>query len=663
MVSLKPHSLESLLPVARQSWHWLQSHSKNMAVVVTTGLAVATSVMGLARLGVLESLEQKTYDQMMRLRQEAMPLAKDDRLLIVTVTEADLDALAEFPLSDGTVAQALDKLQQHEPVAIGVDIFRAFPKTPGRGELLRSLQAPNVVVITQLSNPVGAPGIPPPPQIDPTQVSFNDVVVDPDGKVRRALLIAEQVTPTGNVPLFSFSLQLANRYLATQDIGPTASPYNPDYMQLGSTTLFPLTAGAGGYAVEDTAGYQIMLDYRDRLTPSRQVTLLEVLNDEIEPAWIKDKVVLIGITAPSVKDLFYTPFTAGTQEDTHQMPGVVVHAQMVSQLLDLALGDRPLIGTSEPWQEWLWCLAWGLLGGTMAWYLRHPVILTASQSSLFVGIAVGGYGLFVTQGWLPLVAPALTVVGTSSVVLAYQAQQSFRQRQMMQALLGQTASPAIAQALWDNRDRLLKSGKLPGQKMVATMMFTDIRGFSTLAETAPPEQLLEWLNHYLEAMTEEIQLHHGIVNKFTGDGLLAVFGVPIASTTPEAIARDAQAAVACALSMSDRLAQINQERTSQKLPLLEMRVGIFTGPIVVGSLGGHHRMEYGVIGDSVNIASRLESLDKHRQSTPCRTLIGQDTFQYLQDKFQVESWGKLPLKGRHAPVEVYRVIQANLSEK
>ncbi|MGD1928287.1 MAG: CHASE2 domain-containing protein [Leptolyngbyaceae cyanobacterium] len=661
MVSLKPHHLGSLLPVARQSWQWLQAHSKNMAVVVTTGLAVATSVMGVAQLGVLESLEQKTYDQMMRLRQEAMPLANDDRLLIVTVTEADLDALAEFPLSDGTVAQALDKLQQHEPVAIGLDIFRAIPKPPGRDELLRSLQAPNVVVITQLSNPAGAPGIPPPPDMDPAQVSFNDVVVDPDGKVRRALLIAEQVTPTGNVTLFSFSLQLATRYLATQDMGPTASPHNPDYMQLGSTTLFPLTVGAGGYAVEDTAGYQIMLDYRDRLTPSREVTLLEVLNDEVDPAWVKDKIVLIGITAPSVKDLFYTPFTAGTQDDTHQMPGVVVHGQMVSQLLDLALGDRPLMGTSEPWQEWLWCLGWGLLGGTLAWYLRHPVMLTASQSSLFVGIAAGGYGLFLTQGWLPLVAPALTVVGTSSVVLAYQAQQSFRQRQMMQTLLGQTASPAIAQALWDNRDRLLKSGKLPGQKMVATMMFTDIRGFSTLAETAPPEQLLEWLNHYLEAMTEEIQLHHGIVNKFTGDGLLAVFGVPIASTTPEGIARDAQAAVACALSMGDRLAQINQERTSQQLPLLEMRVGIFTGPIVVGSLGGHHRMEYGVIGDSVNIASRLESLDKHRQTTPCRTLIGQDTYQYLQDTFQVESWGKLPLKGRQALVEVYRVIQANLS--
>ncbi|MEM6717497.1 MAG: adenylate/guanylate cyclase domain-containing protein, partial [Cyanobacteria bacterium P01_C01_bin.147] len=257
---------------------------------------------------------------------------------------------------------------------------------------------------------------------------------------------------------------------------------------------------------------------------------------------------------------------------------------------------------------------------------------------------------------VPVVAPGLTVLGTSGVVLAYQAQQSQRQRQMMQVLLGQTASPEVAKALWENRDRLLKSGKLPGQSMIATMMFTDLRGFSTLAETTPPEQLLEWLNHYLEAMAEEIQAHHGIINKFTGDGLLGAFGVPIASRTPEAIASDAQAAVACALSMATRLATINQERQQLNLPRLEMRVGIFTGPVVVGSLGGHHRMEYGIIGDSVNIASRLESFDKSRQPDHCRILIGQDTLNYLADVFVVDAWGDLLLKGRQTPVRVYRVM-------
>ena len=636
---------------------WWRSQSANFVVIGAASLALSSGVAALAQVGLLEGLEQKAYDQMVRLRQATRSLPQDDRLLIVTVTEEDLEALAEFPLTDGTVARAINQLQQHDPVAIGIDMFRAIPKPPGREALGQALQADNVIAIAQLSNSTGGPGIPAPDEVAPSQVSFNDVVVDADGKVRRALMVAEPVALPEHPYLFSFSLQLAMRYLATQDIVPTASPANPDYMQLGETTLWPLQTGAGGYARVDDNGYQVMLDYRDRVTPARTVTLQAVLNEQFDPAWVRGKVVLIGITAPSFKDLFYTPFTGGASDASHQMPGVIIHAQMVSQWLDLAFGDRALMGLSQPWQEWLWCLGWALLGGTLAWYLHHPITLTASEAGVFVAIAVSSYSLFLTQGWVPVIAPALTVLATSGVVLAYQAQQSLRQRQMMQVLLGQAASPEIARALWENRDRLIKSGKLPGQSMVATMLFTDLRGFSTLAEITPPEQLLEWLNHYLEAMTEEIQIHHGIVNKFTGDGLLAVFGVPIASTTAAAIAADAQAAVACALGMATRLQTINQERQARHLPRLEMRVGIFTGPVVVGSLGGHHRMEYGIIGDSVNIASRLESVDKSRQPEPCRILIGQDTREYLTEAFVTEAWGDLVLKGRHAPLGVYRVVE------
>ncbi len=626
-----------------------------MVIAATSGI-VATSVLGWTQLGWLAGLEQRAYDQMMRLRHRMLPLPPDDRLLLVTVTENDLETLQEFPLSDGTVAAALDRLQAHDPVAIGLDIFRTIPQPPGEAALARSLQAENVVVITQLSDVNGAPGIPPPTGVSPEQVSFNDVVVDADGTIRRALLIGEQVTPTGPVTLYSFATQLALRYLATRGIFPEASSLNPDYMKLGNATLLPLRPSSGGYANEDARGYQILLDYRHPVTPAREITLMTLLNDQVDPEWIRGKIVLMGLTATSFKDLFYTPFSGGILQGTHQMPGVVVHGQMVSQLLDLGLGDRTPLWTSQPWQEWLWCLAWALLGGGVAWYLRHPVTLVLSQVGILTAGFIAGYGIFLKFGWMPVIAPAIATVGSGSVVLAYRAQQSLRQRQMMQVLLGQTASPAIAKALWENRDRLIKSGKLPGQKMIATMMFTDIKGFSTLAEITPPERLLEWLNHYLEAMTEEVQRHHGIVNKFTGDGLLAVFGVPIASRTTAEIDQDAQSAVNCALCMANRLDSINRQRHAQNLPLLQMRVGIFTGPVVVGSLGGHSRMEYGIIGDSVNIASRLESFDKTRQPTDCRILIGAETLNHLGDTVQVEPWGELILKGRHTPVSVYRVI-------
>jgi adenylate cyclase len=207
-VILKPLKGMVTEPVVRGQI-WLRSQWKNLAVIGMTSVTLTAGVMGLAQLRALEALEQKAYDQMVRLRQMTRSLPPDERLLIVTVTEADLEAVAEFPLTDGTVARASDQRQAHEPIAIGVDMFRAIPKQPGREALLRALQADNVVVITQLSNATGGPGIPPPSGVDPAEVRVNGVVVDADGKVRRALLVAEPVTLTETPFLFSFSLQLA----------------------------------------------------------------------------------------------------------------------------------------------------------------------------------------------------------------------------------------------------------------------------------------------------------------------------------------------------------------------------------------------------------------------------------------------------------------------
>jgi class 3 adenylate cyclase len=222
--------------------------------------------------------------------------------------------------------------------------------------------------------------------------------------------------------------------------------------------------------------------------------------------------------------------------------------------------------------------------------------------------------------------------------------------------LGQNTSPQIAQALWQGRDRLLKSGKLPGIRLMATMLFADIKDFSSVSEQMLPESLLEWLNELLNAITQEVIERQGIVNKFTGDGVMAGFGVPTGRLQEREVAQDARAAVACALAISDRLEEMNQSWQRLGLPAIQMRIGIFTGPVVAGSLGGKDRLEYGVIGDSVNIASRLESCEKHRQPTNCRILIGYETLVHLQEQFEVESWGLLALKGKQQMVDVYRVV-------
>ncbi|XHX78251.1 MAG: CHASE2 domain-containing protein [Stenomitos frigidus ULC029] len=615
--------------------------------IVATSVAVTGVLLGLRQVGWLQPLELASYDLMMRLRPDQDP---DPRLLLVAITEADIKAQQRWPLSDLTIAAALKTLQQQQPSVIGLDLYRDLPQEPGTAALAKQLQQPNVIAITKVPDADDI-GVKPPPGVPDDRVGFNDIASDPDGVIRRGLLFVDTEATT----LYAFSLRLAIAYLQQQGISPQPGLRDPNHLRLGAAEFIPWEATAGAYQTVDASGYQSLLNYRARHKLARQVTLTQVLNGAIDPRWVKGKIVLIGTTARSAKDLFLTPYSAAETQN-HLMPGVVIHAQLVSQLLSAALNEVSLFGYWADWVEMLWLGAWVLISASLAWFVRHPLGLGLAVTATMTALLVNCYTLFLHQVWVPIALPVVGVLVVAMLVVSYRAQRAQRQQQMMMKLLGQNTSPEIAAALWQSRDRLLKSGKLPGQRLIATMLFTDIRNFSVLSEQMSPEDLLEWLNEYLSAITEEVKANQGIINKFTGDGLLAVFGVPINRLTSIEVSRDACLAVECALAMGDRLHQLNQDWQARNRPLAQMRVGIFTGPIVAGSLGGKDRLEYGVIGDSVNIASRLESYEKDRQTETCRILIAQETLVHLQNKFAVEPWGLLALKGKQQRVDVYRVL-------
>lgn len=616
-------------------------------VIGVTSLVVTGLLVTVRQGGGLQKWELQAYDQMVRLRSDA---ASDSRLLIVAITEADIKAEKRWPLSDRTVALALQQLEKHQPQVIGLDLYRDIPHEPGHQQLLAQLAQPNLIAITKLPDSEDL-GVAPPPRVPPERVGFNDITSDADGVVRRGLLFASTETET----FYSFALQLSLRYLQARGITPRAGQQNPENLQLGNVEFLPLEKDSGQYKTLDDRGYQFLLNYRSRRNLARQISLNDVLQGKFDPAWVRGKIVLIGTTARSAKDVFLTPYSAAEREIA-AMPGVVLHAQAVSQILSAVLDNQPLISFCAEWVDIAWIACWVLVGAWVAWFFRHPLAF-GLVNAIAIAVLLGTcFGFFLLYTWVPVIAPTLGLVITAIAVVAYRAQRAYRQQQMMMKLLGQNTSPEIARALWKSRDRLLKSGKLPGQRLVATMLFTDIRNFSTISEQMPPENLLEWLNEYLSAITQEVRANQGIINKFTGDGMMAVFGVPMNRTSPIDIAEDAQQAVNCALAMGERLSQLNQDWQTRQLPVIQMRVGIFTGPVVVGSLGGKDRLEYGVIGDSVNIASRLESYEKDRQSEVCRILIAKDTLVHLQGKFEVEHWGPLLLKGKHQAVDIYRVL-------
>jgi adenylate cyclase len=638
---------------------------KELLAVIYIGVTVSLLLLAVRHLGGLQSLELAVFDRLVQLRPAPGP---DPRLLVVEVTEEDIEKLQEWPLKDRTLARVLATLQGYEPAVIGLDLARNLANEGEEGyeELVAQMNAPNFIAITSVGNRKDrSDRIPPPPSVPKERVGSIDVPIDPDNVMRRHLLFNYD----GEVNWLSWSLRLARTYMKLDCPGYRSATEvrcknieakltEEQEYQLGDVVFHKLKPHSGGYQTINAGGYQILTDYRSENNVANTISLVRLLEGDFEPELVKDKIVLIGVSAPSEQDLFFTPFSSAIAADEPRMPGVVIQAQMVSQILSAVLDGDRLFWYWPEWVEVFWIVGWTIAGGSLAALSRKPLILVMGTGVLLILLWGSTFILFLQQGWMPLAAPTLGIILAVGAIVFYKESQAELQQQMVMRLLGQQTSPEIADALWQSRDRLLDSGRLPWQKLTATLFFSDIKGFSTISEEMQdsPEKLMGWLNEYLNAMSDEVLAHQGIVNKFMGDGMMAVFGVPIAATTEAEIAADAQRAVNCALAIREKLAELNCDWQSRQLPAVQMRVGIFTGVAMVGSLGGKNRLEYAVIGDATNTASRLESSFKERQIDDCRILIGKETLQHLDDKFEVEEWGALPVKGKKQTVAVYRVI-------
>ncbi|MEG3843546.1 EAL domain-containing protein, partial [Microcoleus sp. herbarium14] len=374
------------------------------------GATVTLLNVGVRRLGWLQTWELGSFDSLVRLQPEPAP---DPRLLVVGISEADIQALGRFPISDGAIAQTLTKLQKYRPKVIGLDLYRDLPQQPGHQELLDQLKAPNVVAIAKLSDSE-SPGVPAPPGVPPDRVGFNDFVLDADGVVRRNLL---SVSKPDKTTAFSFALQLAVLYFKDRVLQENSS-VNPNQINWGQAEFVPLKSDSGGYANLDARGYQILLKYRSALQVARQVSIRQVLNGEIDPSWVKDKIVLIGTTAPSTRDVFLTPYSPALKQSP-KMPGVLLHAQMLSQILSAVLEGRSLFWMWPEWAEILWNCSWAVVGGAVAWRIVHPARAGLVGGAALIGLFGISLAIFIGGGWVPLVSPALGLVVTGVGVSAY----------------------------------------------------------------------------------------------------------------------------------------------------------------------------------------------------------------------------------------------------
>jgi CHASE2 domain-containing sensor protein len=380
--------------------------------MLLASVAVSALVMGIRQIGWLQPLELKMLDNLQQLRPAEKP---DPRLLVVAITESDIQSRKEWPLSDRTLGQLLAKLEKFQPQVIGLDLFRDFPVKAGYGELLPHLRNSKFIGtcaglekdrkdIAALSN------------ILSERLGFSDVVVDDDGILRRHLLAMQPEQKSTCQTTESFSFQLALHYLAAQGVQPKLT--SKEEYQLRNTVFKPLSSQRGGYRTADTRGYQVLLNYRVQQVPqqvAQQVTLSDVLDNRIDPKWVKDRVVLIGVTAESIPDNHLTPYSNKVQPP-QRLPGVFIHAQMVSQVLSTVLDGRPLLWVLPDWVEGFWILGWSMVGVLAGMFVQPRFLMFFTLAVSLAGLVVLCWVGLLYGGWLPLIPAGLVLIATGTGV-------------------------------------------------------------------------------------------------------------------------------------------------------------------------------------------------------------------------------------------------------
>ena len=626
-----------------------RQHATNLAKVLASYGVAALVLWGLERSHVAESLNLLVYDVITNVR--PTPSGRSQPIVLIGISEQDIRTYG-WPIDDSLICRAIDRLSNDGVRAIGLDLYRDKGVGPQQACLRKLMRSnPRLVGIFNVADNIPAiPGTP------TTQKGYNDLVLDVDGVLRRDLVHVggqgpEMVTlPMRLLEVGTGSTQLRRRIETEQAPQQWLGP------------------DSGGYYGSDAAGYQQMLPFL-QLGSYRQWTLQQLLNGQVPAAAVRGSTALIGSTAPSLRDLFqvpYTRFRSGAAQVL--MPGVEVHA---NRLVALQERQRQLeAGQSSRSQIWsanveltnAIILVLALLGALVA--ERVSPIRRGLFLLILLIVAWGALaaGLLLVHVWLELSEPVITLLLFGGTGLLRRGALAQQQRQQIQRLLGQTTSPAVANQLWNQREALLSDGRFEGRQLQVTVLFSDTRNFTTVSESLAPADLLNWLNRGMAYCVPAITRRNGMVNKFTGDGFLAVFGAPVGETP----AADARAALHTALEIQQGMDTLNAQLAADGAPAMALRIGVHSGPVLAGSMGSSERLEYAVIGDTVNCASRLESIDKTRHDNLCRVLVSSATRELVQDeasaeeqawlaRLQWQEWGSLQVKGRQEPLEIWEL--------
>jgi adenylate cyclase len=602
-------------------------------------LLVAAHVAGVVHFASMQRAEAWLYDGWLR---RTAPAAVDDRVAILDIDEASLKSLGRWPWSRDTMSTLVEQLFDRYGVAgVGFDVVFAEPDTSSGLDTLEQLAYRDLAGSRDFRAAIEKLA----PRLD-YDARFARVLAERPlslgyyfipqgyGDAKTGMLPPPSLPaaafgtlqpgmppPTGygaNLPAFQQAAQGAGFFNMRADEDGTArqmnlvSPYGAGYyLALSASTLRvafggdPAIAGVdqqvvlgrkyaspwlevGGIRVPLSADGTVHVPYRPG-APFPYISAADVLAGKAPLEQLENRIVLLGSTAPGLADLRVTPFS-------NVFPGVEIHAHLIAGMLDGTTRATP------PWADDARLAAVLLLGALLTIVLlRFGPTIGLAASMVLLALLLAAYGAAWSRFWVvPMAAPMLTVFGLYALNTAYGFFAATRSKRQITKLFGQYVPPELAAEMSQNPAHYT----MEGQSRDMTVLFSDIRGFTNFSENLPPAELADVLNAYLSTMTRIIQKHQGTIDKYIGDAIMAFWNAPVD------LRDHATRAVAPALDMQAALLQLNQEFAARGWPDVKIGVGVNTGRMSVGNMGSEFRMSYTVMGDAVNLGSRLEGITK-----------------------------------------------------
>lgn len=590
------------------------------------GLAVAVSVALPLAAGFASAGEGRVYDLLMRVRERP----PSGRVRLVCLDERTFSALGGHNPTRAEIARAIDNIWQAGASLVGLDLLFDQPRDEAGDEALsRALAEADVVLACSPSN-----GIMPIGRFRARSVALGsvDFLADRDGIVRSLPApYMERIDGGLSIRYMPMALECALLYWYPQAHPP---------LKLAGDTLH-----IGDHAFRMT-GHSWLIPFCGGDGTLPRLSFMAALKGGPALKKLKGAIVLMGSTRPSQHDYFSVPLprrrvSSGRFEElaSNTMSGVEIHGQALTALLD----DRSIVPVGRG-ARWVLFGILALLGTILTVFPMRPVASLGLWLLLGVGLAAGGVIAMLIGHPIPLLGLSLTWLAYAGTSFSYHRYVDFRDRKAIERLFSHYVSPNIARELLKKPDLV----HLGGRRKTLSILFADIRGFTSLSERLEPETVSGLLNEYFTEMTEVLFTYDGTLDKFIGDAILAFFGDPVAQEDHPA------RALACAVAMQERAARLRQKFESEGKPALHIGVAVHAGPVVVGNNGSTANFDYTVIGDAVNLASRLQALAE--ADDVITTTITAERIYDFKRRYSYEELPAVTVKGKSEPVPVTRVL-------